>query len=241
MGFLDFLKKQPSVDDLKSRGDVEGLIKLLLAPDGKHAMDAAKALAEMGGEPGAKALVQAVLHPHPNVKMAGALFMGLISDPRALPFVVTMIQTRSLPSPVRSMAISSAGNIGKADALDPLLWVLENEGDRDLRVAAAYAVGRLGVRTDRSSTVLLKGCEQGPFEARHAAVVALAQTKDPRALLHVKKLLDEETDPAGRVELIRGLADLGGTESLAILAALKSAGKDAELSTELDAAIARCH
>lgn len=241
MGFFDLFRKQPSVDALKSRGDVDGLIKLLLAPDGKHAMDAAKALAEMGGEPGAKALVQAVLHPHPNVKMAGALFMGLICDARALPFVVTMIKTRSLPSPVRSMAMSSAGNIGKPDALDPLLWVLENEGDRDLRVAAAYAVGRLGVRTDRSSMVLLKGCEGGPFEARHAAVVALAQTKDPRALIHIRKLLEEETDPGARVELIRGLADLGGTESMAMLVALKSAGKDPDLGTELDAAIARCH
>ncbi len=238
MGLFDLFKK-PTVAQLEARGDVNRLVQMLLAKDGTNAMEAASALARMGGEKGVAGILTAILSPNLNVRAAGALALAMVSDPNALPILTKMITDKSLPEPVRTMAVHSVGGMKCREGLAPLVELLDAP-QTGLKTAAAYALGTLGIRDERATEALLRQCRDPKWDCRHAATAALATLGDPRALEFVKKLLDEESDPGSRVELIRALGDLGGPEATAILTALQAGPKDRGLGSEIATALSRC-
>jgi HEAT repeat protein len=190
----------------------------------------------MGGEKGVMALIQAVLSPNPNTKMGGALYLGMVSDPNAMPILLKIITDKTLPVPVRTMVTYSVGSMKKREALSPLISLLK-EASKELQLAAAYAIGNLGFSDVDASAALLDKCQDRQWDIRHAATVALGQIKDPRALEYIKHLLKEEKESSSRVELIRALGDLGGEEAITILTVLRESPIDKCLSEEIQKAI----
>lgn len=138
MGISDFFKK-PSIADLQARGDVDHIVKILLAKDGKRSMETAGALAEMVGEKVVLALLQAAMHSNPNVRVAGSYMLAMVGDPTALSILLKITTDKSLPTPVRGMAVNSVGSIKKREALEPLIMLLD-DSETELRVSAAYAL-----------------------------------------------------------------------------------------------------
>jgi HEAT repeat protein len=240
MGLLDMFKK-PTVADLQSRGDVDGIAKILHSQGGKQAMEAASALASMGGEKGVLALMKALMpDSSPDARLAGAMYLGMVSDANALPILVKAATDRKLPVPVRVMTILSIGRIGERGSLEPLISLV-GDPDAQIRASAASALGDVGVADERATAALLSVCGQGRLDSRHAGTVALAKLKDPRALEFIRRLLDEEKDPGWRVEIIRALGELGGEEAILTLTALLESPNDRELSAEIREAINRAH
>jgi len=237
MGLLDSFKK-PSIADLQTRGDVDGIVKLLFAQDGKYAMEAAGALAKMGGEKGVLALLKAVMDSSPTVRLAGAMHLCTVSDPNALPILLKVAADRSLPPPVRSQTIMSVGSIRNSASIKPLVPLLDDP-DAGIRAMAAYALGDIGIADEESAAALLRLCEDPRLDCRHSAAAALAKIKDPRALKFLAGLLKEENDPGARVELIRALGELGGEEAVSTLTTLLESPKDRDLSKEIQDAINR--
>lgn len=234
MRFLDFFKKK-SIAELKAAKDVGGLTKELLAKGGKHNMEAAQALAEVGGVAGVDAILRTIVHPDPNVRLAGAFWLGNIQDPAAFPRLMQLLHTRDLPTPVRAMACSSLGRLKNPAALDALIGELDGV-DNNLKVMAAYAVCGLG--GEKAAEALLRKYSD-PDLALHCAI-ALGRMKHPRAPELMKEQFRRTRDMGSRHELVHVLGEFGGEEAGTILAEMLASGENGELRKSIQAALDTC-
>jgi HEAT repeat protein len=115
----------PNVVDLKSKGDVGGLIEALnYEKDHNVRLAAASALGKIGDDQAVEPLIDA-LDDRREVKEVAILSLGKIGDPVAGDSLVDMLEDKNWE--VRSSAAKALGQIGDPHSVEPLIKVL---GDR---------------------------------------------------------------------------------------------------------------
>jgi HEAT repeat protein len=127
MSIFDLFSSRPNVIDLKSQGDVDGLIEALnYDKDHNLRISAAWALGEIGDASAVEPLVEA-LSDRKRVKDVAAKALGEIGDPQAIDPLVDVLQDENWE--VRSTAAKALGNIGDIRAVEPLIDALEDQNE----------------------------------------------------------------------------------------------------------------
>jgi HEAT repeat protein len=157
---------QATVDDLKSRGDVQGLIAALGDPEWAVRKQAIDALGRSGDQRAVAPLVEALLDPGPTVPAAAAAALDKLAwqpdrpeqamayfeakgdwqrcvqiGAPGVPVLVGRLQAAGSSEGLGIVAI--LGEIGDPRAVDPLIGCLKSR-DHFMRGKAAVALGQIG-------------------------------------------------------------------------------------------------
>jgi HEAT repeat protein len=165
----------PSVEKLKAKGDVPGLIRALGQDKNRDVRKtAAVALGQLGDSRAVGPLIAALKDQDKDVGRAAAAALGQISDPRAIEPLVAALSDYYLDE----AAAGALGLIG-ADAVEPLIAALEDQKPGVCGNAAA-ALGRIG--DPRAVEPLIAALENQNAGAPIPAAVALGRIGDPRGV-----------------------------------------------------------
>ncbi len=214
VGFLGLIARKTSNSAIRMAA-VDGLISLMRLR-GKEARLSGypeveywlvQELQRVGG-PAVAPLLGAVSHADPKVRRLAASALGMIKDRRAVPALIRLMETPRRPTMdlpnggtlkdekwevhrSRYAAVEALGQIGAAEAIEPLLrW---SEGNVDRRNAALRSLW--GIRHPRAVETLLKAQGTAPSGSM---VLLLAQNKDPRAFEMFERLMKAAKVAEGR-------------------------------------------
>ncbi len=215
-------------------------LEALRADDVDQRLDACEALGLAGDAKAVGHLVQALRDPEGDVRAAACEALGRLKDPRAVPPLVSML--RDDDEWVRGEAFGALLAVGQARASalpldllageDPrnpsvqatqIVWPADLEAiklldesladaDPEVRIGAAYALGKLGVFGSYSALAWLL-TEDPDLDVRGAAATALADlglngdTRAAQALVHAWPKVSEA--PSVAVDVVRALVELG--------------------------------
>jgi HEAT repeat protein len=187
---------------LKETRDVDGLIIALTNPDLQVQYEAAEALGNIGDEKAVGPLIAALkCVEFSGVRWKAAEALSKIGDPAVEPLIAVL---QHPDEDVRWKAAIALGEIGNTDAIEPLIALLRDD-DRFVRSRAAHALGMIGEPAVNRLIEILHG---GDGDSRWGAVMALGQSRDPRA---VEPLIVALADTHGdvRAEAAAALAAIG--------------------------------
>jgi HEAT repeat protein len=245
--FFGLFGKKQSVEQLKQKGDVKGLVARLYSKKFDEANDAAKALSEMGGLTGAQELLKLLLDKDPSKKLVGSMHFMLISDPNALPVLLQMINSNELGSLLKGMAVMPLGRIRNPIAVTPLIELYKRSGysDDQLKLNILMALGDIGGESARE--FLFATCSDSHSKIRSLAITALGRTRDSRALPMLQEEWTNWEKKANRsefsqvfaegFEIIRGLVAIGGEQVEQFLRTEREAATNNDVKNLLNDAI----
>lgn len=119
--------RRPNVQELKTTGDVDGLIEALNYPDDHNIrLAAASALGSVGDARAVDPLI-AALDEQQGMNEMAALALGEIGDPRAVEPLNSTLGDENWE--VRSSAAKALGKIGDKRAVDPLINLLRDRNE----------------------------------------------------------------------------------------------------------------
>jgi len=182
----------PNVEKLKSKEDVDDLIKALefkKDPDVRKA--AAKALGELESKAAVEPLINALEDDDKEVKMYAAGALDAIGHTSAVDPLIERLKTKGEYWRIQLIAVIALGNIGDPKALPALFQVLKAP-DSNFRSAAAEALGKIG--DPKALRPLLIALKDEDSFVRLLTARALGEIGDPGAITALKHVLDTEKD-----------------------------------------------
>jgi hypothetical protein len=163
--------------DMQNPRGVEFLIDRLAHPELPVKKEVALALARIGIERAVEGLIAALQSDEETARIAAAALGGTRSDAPVAALIALAEPASRCGDDLRREAIRSLGRLGCSEAVPALSRVLEHRPlfgrrrSRDLRVAAAHALGRIG--GEDASNVLTVHAERGEGRVRQACAEAL--------------------------------------------------------------------
>ena len=116
---------RPNIGELKAKGDIDGLVKVLGFPDDHNVrFEAVAALGDIGDSSCVEPLITA-LNDNERVKEVAIRSLGKIGDSRAVPPLLDALKDENWE--IRSMAARSLGEIGDPQATEALINALESD------------------------------------------------------------------------------------------------------------------
>jgi len=174
-------------------------------------------------------LVKVLQESHPirrNVALS-----TLIEISHAAPEVPLQALRHPLPE-VRQWAAETLGDLGNPNALPALMERLEDPAEfPNVRRAAAQALGRLG--NPAATPALLAAAAHGDFWMRHAAIEALSQLADERAVEPLIALMRQ--DAWTRPAVIKALGNIGHGDAVGELVTALDDSNEAVRAAALEA------
>jgi len=128
-----------------------------------------------------------------GVQVAAVRALAQIADARAVPVLCRWLGEKRLIPEIRQQIARALGEIGSAEAVEPLIQALRDE-DESVRAAAANALGRIG--DARAVEPLIQALRDSNWRVRAAAAEELGRIRDVRA---VKPLIQALRDSNWRV------------------------------------------
>lgn len=222
------------VDVLDRRGTIDRAVTGTRSRSWVRRCEAAEMLGAVRQPAGVPALVALLRDRHPEVRQVSARALGRVGDKDAVnPLSAAVVSNRSLPmrdvasalvllepdatpaivaaaegpeARVRSLAAEVLGLRGAVEAGDLLGALLTADPATEVRIRAARALGRIGVRS--AVVPLVAALESSSPELRAVAARALGQIGAPDAVAPLLRCL---TDPWHRVRsnAAESLATLG--------------------------------
>ncbi|GJM43834.1 MAG: hypothetical protein DHS20C21_06760 [Gemmatimonadota bacterium] len=177
--------------------------------------------------PGDGRLVQLLTDDNAETRAAAARALGRIGVPDGVPALLDRLQDSD--ETVRREAIFALGQIGNADARDPLARLAGSNAEAAERGAAVLALGKLD--GEGAAEAILPFIGDASPQVRADAAVALARTGDKVAAIDLKPLL---TDTDAHVRELAAWA-AGRLECLDLLAEVRALLKDADPTVQLAA------
>jgi HEAT repeat protein len=162
----------------------EPLLSALAAPGSVPSQLVAHALIQIGPT-AAPALVAALRHPAPLVRVTALDALGLLGAAGAAEPVATVL-AGDLAAEVRMAAATTLGKLSTRSALAPLVGVLGAAHPPALRAAAARALGDLGTPAAVGSLRELLG--DGHYRVAHEAAHAMRRL-GPRGLAELREVV----------------------------------------------------
>ncbi len=107
----------------------------------------------------------------------------------------------------QSEVIEVLGNLRAPEAVEPLRQLLREAPSRAVRMACAWALGKIGDPCAIPDLVVLLGEED--LSSRAEAIMALGEMKHPEAIPPLLKVLREHPDEATRTHAVRALESSG--------------------------------
>ncbi|MFO7966766.1 MAG: HEAT repeat domain-containing protein [Archaeoglobaceae archaeon] len=204
---LSGCSQNESVEDLRSSGDVEGLIKKLNSSDSNTKAQAAEALGEIRDERAIKPLIYTLEHSEDStVREKAAESVASIGNANeALPPLIEALKNDDWR--VRYRAAQAIGTLGDPRAGSALVRALDDPV-KDVRKNAAWALGEISNKVAVEpllETVKNDESQEVRFEAEEAIIKL-----DTKA---VNTLIDalEQDDPRVREFTAEALGEIGGS------------------------------
>ncbi|HVR10033.1 MAG TPA: M1 family aminopeptidase [Thermoanaerobaculia bacterium] len=175
-------------------------------------LDAARALAELGGDEAVAALGEALLHqPFYGTRQVVAAALARIGSDAALQ---ALRQGASDPDArVRAVVFTGFGAFPEhAELIAPLGAALQGDASYRVRAGAAAALGRFTDRREAVTPLLLRALGQPSFleEVPRAAIKALADLGAPQAFPQALRRARYGSPQAGRADAMLALAVYAG-------------------------------
>jgi diguanylate cyclase (GGDEF)-like protein len=233
-----FNLRKPNVAELKTKGQIDGLIQVLsYKKDANIRSQAAKALGEIGDKKATEALVEALSDSDASVRVEAVEAIGKIGSEKSAEAILKALNDEDWE--VRGKAAEWLGKIGDERAIEPLVVALEdkhiearlkaasallnfgektvepliealNNEDEEVRAEAASLLGELGNKKAIDS--LVESLKDESWEVRRKAAQALKKLGEPAVEPLLDTLEDEnETDWSSRVESFERVKELEKT------------------------------
>jgi len=173
------------------RDAVPALCRLLVDADQEVRRSAVAALGDIGDPAAAEPLLSRVgrRRPLPTLEVVRAVArLGLGAQP-SLATAVTHRDPR-----VRATAVEIIGVLGAISLARPVIRLLDHDGDLDVRVRAAGALGRLGTPSGRGPLLAATAAHE-PEHLRAVACRALGELGAVEAVPHLTELLSDAAQP----------------------------------------------
>jgi len=123
--------------------EIEDALNQLKDQDEDIRSQAALSLGWVGEEEVVEPLILALENdPSPKVRANAAMSLGQLGDKRAIDFLIGAL--KDLDSNVRGMVAYSLGLMKVDEALNPLMEILNDDPDKETRIAAADSIGQIG-------------------------------------------------------------------------------------------------
>ncbi len=185
----------------------EELLNNLSSRDARERQDAVEELGEVGDPEVAGQLIAVLKDTDPEVRWRAAEALGKLGKPEATEALIHALNDED--KKVRQKAANALGILGNQEAIEPLIHTLENEiadenGDEDVIIAAASALGKFGGSIDASEAaarVLEEIARQDNRSvlAREEAVYALAEVGNKETFEIFDDILSNEAAYASEV------------------------------------------
>jgi len=194
------------------------LIALLRDPD-RSVREAAVVALRAIGAPSVEALGACLEQPDLSVQEAASAILSSIADERVLTPLITAL--RSNDWIVRMHAAKALGRIRTADAVEPLIPLLQDKV-KAVREEAAATLAAIG---DSAIPSLVNALQHEEWLVRLHAVEALGKTRSPQAVEPLLAVLFNDQDSAVREDAVRALGEIGDPQSVDyLLTAMREPG-----------------
>jgi HEAT repeat protein len=222
MSFLRGLFGPPNVEELKAKGDVQGLTKALsYKNDAAIRQAAAKALGKIGSAQAIEPLI-AVFKSRDVLRKDAAEALVKIGAPAVESLIATLRDEDELVL-VREDAARVLGKIGDVRAVEPLIAVLK-EDDKFVRQAASRTLQEIGMPAVEPLIAALEGRE---WQVQEGAAKALGKIGDARVVGPLIAVLEKVPAPFVRKAVAQALGHLGDEQAVEpLITVLQSADKD---------------
>lgn len=158
-------------------------------------------------------LLEALVHPSPDVRSSAAMALGKICESSAVEPLIKLLQDRD--STVRYEAAEALGLLGDKRAVEPLIQCLEDPHST-VRYRAALALGAL--KAESSVLALLQLLTNGGSPDDYfAAVRTLGELRDERAVEPLLSLYEKVTDDEDRPIILSALSKIGGPKATELI------------------------
>ena len=224
-----------TLEGLRCPAAVPAFIEALRSPNTFVQLRAAVALGELQDPRAFHQLTVALNSDDHEVRGKSAWALGNLGDPRASLALIVALEDRN--PDVRGEATRALGRLGKrnpknpsvAKAVPPLIGLLEDDPDPQVRIYAAWSLGELGdLRAIYSLIDAADNEEDHHGILRAQSAEALGKLKDARVLPLLLKALQAE-DHVVRIYSSRGLGFLGDKRAVPALARAAAKDEDAEV------------
>ncbi|HUT81672.1 MAG TPA: HEAT repeat domain-containing protein [Candidatus Bathyarchaeia archaeon] len=170
--------------------EIQETIEQLKDSDEKIRSQAALSLGWIGDKEVIPHLIESMQKDYSaRVRANAALSLGQLNDKKAVsPLIISLADEDAF---VRGMVIYSLGLMKAKEALDALINVLENDSDREARMAAAEALAQVGV--EKVIPVLVRSFVHDPEETvRNEAKHSLDNLGKKLHISDIDELIEEE-------------------------------------------------
>ncbi len=192
--------------------------------------EAARALGRIRGQESYSLLERNLKTDHPKVRRAVVAALGNFRTSEAAR-ALTPVAKKDASYLVESEAARALGRTRQPAALKPLLGLVDRTSWAD--VTRAGVLDGLGALRDEAAVeaVMTRTRYGIPTRGRRAAIAALAQLSDKRAVREHLELMLDDPDPYLRIDVVRAVQTLGDPKSRRALSR--------QLERELDGRVAR--
>ncbi len=227
---LSELPDPPNIEELKAKGDVQGLIKAL-----DHEQDwlvrkaAAEAIGQIGDAQAVEPLVAALKDEENSVRRAAVMALGRIGDAQAVEPLVTALKDKDLS--VRTRAVEALGRIADVRVVEALLAAFKAKYDAQqaeekalTRIINAKSAQSLGV-WPRDEDLLLE---------RVIIANVLGQIGGKQAIEALEAALKDAEEQI-RQAAAAVLGQIGAVRAVGPLVELLYVGRDSDLDAAIEA------
>ncbi len=191
----------------------------LLRDEDRSVREAAVESLRSIGTPAIEAVGACLEQPDLSLQEAASAILSTIADERVLPSLIKAL--RSNDWIVRMHAAKALGRIRTADAVDPLLPLLQDKV-KAVREEAAATLAAIG---DAAIPSLVGALKHEEWLVRLHAVETLGKTRSPQAVEPLLSVLFNDHDSAVREDAVRALGAIRDSRAVEyLLAAMREPG-----------------
>jgi HEAT repeat protein len=207
---------KPDIEKLKTKRNIEGLIKAL--GNKKYAdvrWQSARVLEQLGDKRAIEPLIQALNDDHGLVRKSAIEALGKIGDERATEALIAGLNDQD--DEIRLSAVNSLKQIGDEHATKLLITVLKDK-NTDVRISAASALGQIG--GGHAAMALIDALNDKNAKVRESVTYALRKIDDDAIAeiseTAVERLIAALKDPVSDIRkvMVRALGQMGDDRAL---------------------------
>jgi HEAT repeat protein len=234
-GFM-FQFGPPNIEKLKSRHDINGLIKALGYSKKKEVRNQASNVLKEIGEPAVDLLISALSHPNKLiVEEAEKTLEGI--GVQAVDRLISILDNEN--HPIKLKAIEILGNIKDTRSVETLIsklnqWLSYSNWDTDqLSIYAAYSLGK--TKDSRAIEPLISAMQSSVEILASAAARALGEFKDARAVETLLSALTSYEMKAAKAGAAEALGMIGDVRAVKPLISMLKGGSSFACSKAIEA------
>jgi HEAT repeat protein len=178
------------IDDMISKEDVEGLIKILEARNESIVIKVIQALGKRGDKKAIKPLVEVIKNKEKSLTVKRDTAMAL-AKLGAIEPLIEVLKDKNRDDDARRFAAGVLGPMKDKRAIEPLAQALLNkENNYMVRLHAAWSLDDF--KDERAVTAFIQVLEDKETDIRWSAAMALGKIGDKRAIRFLKRAVKDK-------------------------------------------------